>query len=125
MISKLLRLAYVGEFLLAIVAVYTAWSEIAGQAPLDLMHWGWKMGLGVALSLAIVGFSQAVVSEDAFWTLRSARWLGVIIALILGMGALTFFYALQEDTDETDDTSTISYVEKPSEHLLRGLIRVS
>lgn len=108
MTAKLLRLAYVGEFLLAVVAIFTAWSEIAGQSPLDLMHWGWKIGFGITLALAIVGYSHSLVTEEAIWTFRSARWLTLIVVLILAMGALTFYYSLQEDPAETDDTSTIS-----------------
>jgi hypothetical protein len=113
MTSKLLRLAYVGEFLLAVIAVYTAWSEIAGQAPLDLMYWGWKLGLGLALSFAIVAYTQAIVAADAMWTIRSGRWLAMIALLIAVMGALTFYYALQEDSDDSDDTSTISQAHAP------------
>ena len=42
MAPKYLRLAYMVEFFIAVLAVFTAWSEIGGQAALDLMPWGWK-----------------------------------------------------------------------------------
>jgi drug/metabolite transporter (DMT)-like permease len=109
MTVKWLRLAYVGEFLLALVAIFTAWSEIAGQAPLDLMYWAWKFGLGTALALAIVAYTDALVREEAIWTMRSARWLAMIVLLMLAMGALTFYYALQDEAGDSDDTSTISF----------------
>ena len=54
MSPKLLRLVYACEFLVALIAVFTTWSEIGGQATLDLMHWSWKLGLGFALSAAFV-----------------------------------------------------------------------
>ncbi len=54
MTKKLLRLVYAFEFLIALIAIFTAWSEIGGQAALDLMHWGWKLGLSIALAFAIV-----------------------------------------------------------------------
>lgn len=108
MTPRLVRLAYVCEFLLAIVAIFTAWSEIGGQAALDLMYWPWKFGLGTLLALAIVALTAALVNEDALITLRSARWLAVIIALLAGMGAVTYYYSLEEDNGDSDDSSTIS-----------------
>jgi uncharacterized membrane protein (UPF0136 family) len=109
--GKLLRLAYVCEFLLSIVAIFTAWSEIGGQAALDLMHWGWKLGFGMALSVAIVALTAALVSEEAVLTLRSARWMAAIVVLLVGMGTVTYYYSLEEDNGESDDNSTISVLQ--------------
>jgi hypothetical protein len=108
MTQKLLRLIYAFEFLIALVAIFTAWSEIGGQAALDLMHWGWKLGLSVGLASATVAYTAAVVSEQSVWTLRSARWLTAIVLLILGIGVVTYFYVLQEDSGESDESGTIS-----------------
>lgn len=108
MTQKLLRLIYALEFLIALVAIFTAWSEIGGQAALDLMHWGWKLGLSVALATAIVGYTSALVSEDSAWSFRSARWLTAIVLVILAIGVVTYFYVLQEDTGESDESGTIS-----------------
>lgn len=104
--GKALRLAYVVEFLVALVAIFTAWSEIGGQSALDLMHWGWKLGFGLLLSGAIVAYTSSVVSADSWWTVQSARWLSAIVLLTLAMAAVTYFYALQVDTGESDETST-------------------
>jgi len=109
--AKLLRLAYVCEFLLAIVAIYTAWSEIGGQGALDLMHWGWKLGFGLALAFSIVALTAALVHEEAWLTLRGARWLAAILALVAGMSTVTYYYSLDEDNGDSDDTSTISMKE--------------
>jgi len=106
MTPKLLRLLYVLEFLIALIALFTAWSEIGGQAALDLMHWGWKLGLSVALAGAIVAYSAAIVSMDAIWTVRSIKWLMTILVLCLVMGVVTYFYALQVDTGQSDETGT-------------------
>ncbi len=108
MTQKLLRLIYAFEFLIALVAIFTAWSEIGGQAALDLMHWGWKLGLSVALAGATVAYTAAVVSEESVWTLRSARWLTAVVLLIFGIGVVTYFYVLQEDSGESDESGTIS-----------------
>ena len=108
MTLKLLRLVYMFEFLIAVIAIFTAWSEIGGQAALDLMHWGWKVGLSMALALAIVGYTAAIASENSIWTLRSARWLTIIAVLTLVIGVVTYYYALQVDTGESDETPTVS-----------------
>ena len=108
MSAKLLRLVYVCEFLLAIVAIFTAWSEIGGQGALDVMFWPWKFGLGAALAVAIVALSAALVTEDAILTIRSARWLAAILVLLAAMGTITYYYSLQEDNGDSDDSSTIS-----------------
>jgi len=113
MTAKLLRFGYVCEFLLAMLAIFTAWSEIGGQAALDVMHWGWKLGFALALSIAIVALTASLVAEDAWLTLRTARWLAAIIALLVAMGTVTYYYSLEEDNSDTDDTSTISLLESP------------
>ena len=108
--SKLLRLAYAFEFLIALVAIFTAWSEIGGQAALDLMHWGWKLGLSLLLAGATVAYTASIVAADSLWTVRSARWLTAILILIAAMGVVTYFYALQEAAGESDETGTVSLV---------------
>jgi hypothetical protein len=108
MTQKLLRLIYVFEFLIALMAIFTAWSEIGGQAALDLMHWGWKLGLSLVLAAAIVAYTATVVSEDSAWSFRSTRWLTAIVLVILAIGVVTYFYVLQEDTGESDESGTIS-----------------
>ena len=52
--GKVLRLFYALEFLVALMATYTVWSQVGGQYHLDLMAWYWKLGLGVAISFAAV-----------------------------------------------------------------------
>lgn len=108
MTPKLLRLVYAFEFLIALVAIFTAWPEIGGQAALDLMHWAWKLGLSVALAATFVAYTAAVVSEESIWTIRSARWLAAMVAVTLAIAGITYFYVLQEDTVESDETGTIS-----------------
>jgi acyl-CoA synthetase (AMP-forming)/AMP-acid ligase II len=108
MTAKSVRLVYVCEYLLALVAVFTAWSEIGGQAALDVMPWYWKFGLGAASAAAIVAYTAAIASQDSLWTLRSARWLTAIVILLLAIGVVTYYYMLQEDTVEPDDAGTVS-----------------
>lgn len=110
MTPKLLRLVYAFEFLIALVAIFTAWSEIGGQATLDLMHWAWKLSLSLALAGTFVAYTAAVVSEESMWTFRSARWLAAIVIVTVAIAVITYFYALQEGSIESDETGTISCV---------------
>jgi len=110
MTARLLRVVYAFEFLIALVAIFTAWSEIGGQAALDLMHWGWKLGLSIALAGAIVAYTAALASHESLWNLRSARWLTIIVVVTLVIGVVTYYYALQVDTGESDETGTISTI---------------
>ncbi len=110
MTPKLLRLVYAFEFLIALIAIFTAWSEIGGQGALDIMHWAWKLGLGVGLAGAFVAYTAAVVSEESVWSLRSARWLAAVVIVTVAIGVVTYYYALQEDTGEPDESGTISGV---------------
>lgn len=105
---KLLRLVYAFEFLIALIAIFTAWSEIGGQAALDLMHWGWKLGLSSALAGAIVAYTAALVSQEPIWTLRSTRWLTAIIIVAVAMAGVTYYYVKQEDGADSDESGTTS-----------------
>jgi hypothetical protein len=105
---KHLRLFYAFEFLIALIAIFTAWSEIGGQAALDLMHWGWKLGLSLALAGAIVAYTVALVSEPSLWTFRSARWLTAIIIVSVVMGGVTYYYVMQEEATDSEESGTIS-----------------
>ena len=120
MTPQQLRLAYTLEFLIALVAVFSAWSEIGGQAALDLMYWGWKLGLGVGLAAAVVALTVALVSEEALWSMRSARWLATIVLLMCVMGVVTYYYALQVDTGESDDGGSVSLLRLPRWALATG-----
>ena len=121
MTPQLLRLAYAVEFLLALVAIFTAWSEIGGQAVLDLMHWGWKLGLSLALAAAIVGLSATAAVEEKLWTFRSARWLAAVLVCVLAMAAVTYYYSLQADTGDGDESGTVSAASPAASRSLQPL----
>ena len=108
MTPRLLRVVYAFEFLIAMVAIFTVWSEVGGQAALDLMHWAWKLGLSVSLASSVVLYTSAIMAEESLWSVRSARWLAIMLAIFLGMGAVTYYYGLLAETGESDETGTIS-----------------
>jgi hypothetical protein len=104
MTPKYLRIVFLSEFLVAVIAIFTAWSEIGGQAALDIMPWGWKFGLAVGLAVAVVAYSAALLAGDSIWNARSAKWLALIIVLVLATGVITYYYVLQiENTDSGQD----------------------
>lgn len=107
--ASALRLAYAFEFLLALMTIFTVWSEVGGQGALDLMNWLWKAGFSFLLAAAFVGFTESIVSSEAFWTIRSLGWLCAIILLLAAMGVVTYFYDVQVDAGESDEAGTISY----------------
>ena len=119
MTRKLLRLAYAFEFLVALVAIFTAWSEIGGQAALDIMHWAWKLSLSLGLAGAVVAYTAALGTEQSIWTLRSVRWLSAIVVITAVMGAITYYYVLQEDLGGSDDNGNISAARLSSSALFR------
>ena len=103
----LLRLAYSALFLVALVAVYVAWSQIGGQGHVDLLPWHIKMALGVATSLAIVRATAASVAGERAWNGHTLRWLGLTLALAVICGLATYYahLYLEESDDESDQPS--------------------
>ena len=101
-----LRFAYMCEFLLALLSVFTLWSQVGGQGHLDLMPWYWKLALGGGASVALVGLTVTLMRHERIATRPAAWWSIVLVLLALGMAAVTFYYHLHELTDETDDEST-------------------
>ena len=110
-----LRLAYAVEFLLAAVAVFTVWSQVGGQAHLDMMAWYFKLVLGVGMSVAIVKMTMAAVRQERAWNRATLLWLGVIVAFAAAMAAVTIYYHVNEPNDDQDDeTTTASMILLPT-----------
>ncbi|HTS62122.1 MAG TPA: hypothetical protein VMH28_08855 [Candidatus Acidoferrales bacterium] len=113
----LLRLAYSALYLIALMAVYTAWSQVGGQSHLDLLPWWVKLGLGAGIAFTIVRATSAAVAGERGWNGRSLRWLGLMVVLGVFCG-LASYYAhmyLEEESDETDEEpdATVSRLVAP------------
>jgi len=96
------------EFLIALIATYTVWSEVGGQGHLDLMAWYWKLGLGAAMAFAAVKATAAAVAGPRTWNSRTLKWISIILALSLACGAVTYYYHVTEpppDDEDQQDTS--------------------
>jgi hypothetical protein len=100
----LLRLAYICEFFLALIAVLMAWSQIGGQSHLDLMPWYDILILSVSLALVAVMGTAAAVGHDKAWNTKSVTCLIAALLIATAMGAVTYYYHLHED-DDNDDTN--------------------
>lgn len=61
MLERLLHVLYAIEFLIALIAVYTVWSEVGGQGHLDYMAWYWKAAMGPPAAYGIIRLTQAAV----------------------------------------------------------------
>jgi hypothetical protein len=98
----LLRLAYVSEFFLALIAVLTGWSQIGGQSHLDIMPWYDILVLSVSLSLVAVMGTVAAVRHEKAWNFKSITCLIAALLIATGMAAVTYYYHLHEDDDNGD-----------------------
>ncbi len=100
-----IRLALAVEFLVALVAVFTFWSQVGGQEHLDLMPWHWKLVLGGGLAAAFVQLTAAAIEGERAWTARTLGWFVVALALMLLMGAATYYVHLQEPAEQEAPTA--------------------
>ena len=106
-----LRLAYSIEFLLALLAVLTLWSEIGGQSYLDMMPWYTKLICLMASAWCCVRFTAGLVEEKKVWNRRTRVWLGGLILVATAMAAITYYYHLHEETDQQDSDETATAIE--------------
>jgi hypothetical protein len=96
------RVAYVGVFLLAVLAVFTTWGQIGGQGHLDIIPWYWKLTLGCGLSASIVGLTGALSSDARALNRRSLVWLAVVVAFAGAITAVTVQAHLNEGIEEPE-----------------------
>jgi len=105
-----LRLAYSIEFLLALIAILTLWSEVGGQGHLDLMPWYTKLACLVASAVCCVRFTAGLVEEQKAWNRRTKAWFAGILAMAAIIGGITYYYHLHEETDQPDSDDATSAV---------------
>jgi hypothetical protein len=103
--NSLLRPFLILEFLVAIDAVYTLWSEVGGQNHLDLMFWPWKLALGVGAAALIALITGQLARNDGRLTRRALMFSCLLIAVVLMAGVVTYYYHLNEPTQQDDDDS--------------------
>jgi hypothetical protein len=106
--TPVLRLAYICEFLLAMLTVSAVWGQVGGQGHLDIMPWYDKLVLIVSLALAIVLATVSAVSRERAWNGVSITCLIAALLIISAMGALTYYYHLHEDEESTEVESGVA-----------------
>ena len=111
---RFLRLIYAAEFLLALIAVFTVWSQVGGQTHLDLMAWYFKLFFGLAMAYAIVRATAAAVAGERTWNSGTLRWTGMLIALAIAAGLVTYYYHLYEPSDEEESEPATQTWYRPS-----------
>jgi hypothetical protein len=106
-----LRLAYTFEFLIAIIAIISLWSEIGGEGHLDLMPWYVKLGCILGLAWCCVRFTAGIVEQRKIWTGRTFGWFAGILLFCVAMAGITYYYHLHEETNDGNDDTTATAVE--------------
>jgi hypothetical protein len=99
----LLRLAYATQFLIAVIAIFTLWSQVGGQGHLDIMPWYLKLVLGVGAAVAVVKTTAAAVAAKDGWSARVIKWLGILLALLLCCGLATYYVHVYGESDEDNN----------------------
>jgi len=115
--QRFLRALYAFEFLLALIAVFTVWSQVGGQGHLDQMDWRWKLALGAGIAYSAVRTTAAAVSNDRAWNIASLRWLSMVLALSAAAAFVTYYYHQYEPVEEEE---SIAEEEEPVLHRMAG-----
>jgi hypothetical protein len=126
--NRLLRPLLIVEFLIALEAIYTLWSEVGGQYHLDLMFWPWKLGLGAASAALIVAITANLVRNDGQVTRRAVLFFASLIVIFLVAGVVTYYYHLHEptdqDQDDDDEPARISQIQSAGDKITSGTNRL-
>jgi hypothetical protein len=103
-----LRALLIVEFLIAVQAIFTIWSQVGGQYHLDLMFWPWKLGLGLGAAGLIVAVTASLLHANGQFSRRVLLLCSLLIAVFAVAGVVTYYYHLNEPVDqqENDDEPT-------------------
>jgi len=101
--KHLLRPLLIIEFLIALEATYTAWSEVGGQYHLDLMFWPWKLGVGLAAAWLITAITGNIVKNDGEIRRRVAVYASLLCLVAATAGVVTWYYHMHEPVNQQDD----------------------
>lgn len=121
-----LRLAYAFEFWIALIAIFTVWSQVGGQAHLDLVAWYIKLACAVALAWSAVKMTGAMVENQRAWNRATAKWFAAVLILSGLIIGITYWYHLHEvldepDTDENSATSVRNHAVEPAAQFYMGV----
>ena len=103
--SRFLRPLLVVEFLIAILAWLTLWSQVGGQYHLDLMFWPWKLGLTIAAAAVVCAFTADLVRNEGSVSRRAVLYVALLVILTITAGVVTYYYHVNEPADDQQDAS--------------------
>jgi hypothetical protein len=103
MLNRHLRPLLILEFLIAVQALFTCWSEVGGQYHLDLMFWPWKLGLTMAAATLIVAITACVARAEGSLPRKVWVYAALLLATFAMAGLVTYYYHVNEPTDEEED----------------------
>jgi hypothetical protein len=106
MSPNLLRLAYMSEFLLALVSITELWSQVGGPGHLDLIPWYTKLSLTLGLALVTVIGTISAVAHQRAWNAKTLTCLIVAVILAGLMAGTTYQAHLHENDDADSDTDS-------------------
>lgn len=98
--KRLLRPLLIFEFLVAVEAVFTLWSQIGGQYHLDLMFWPWKAGLGLGAAALIVAITGSVLRNEGAISRRTLLLFSLLLSVAIAAGVVTYYYHVNEPADQ-------------------------
>jgi hypothetical protein len=101
--NSLLRPLLIVEFLVAVEAIFTFWSQVGGQYHLDLMFWPWKFGIGIGAAGLIVAITASLARNGGSITRRVLILCALLTAVVVVAGVVTYYYHLYEPTDQQDE----------------------
>jgi hypothetical protein len=97
-----LRMAYVFEFWIALVAIFTVWSQVGGQGHLDLIAWYIKLACALTLAWSAVRMTSGIVENARAWNRATVRWFVAVLVIATLIAGITYWYHLHEVSDEPD-----------------------
>jgi hypothetical protein len=104
-----IRLVYVLEYLISIVAILNLWTEVGGPSHMDLISWYTKLSLTLGLAATIVLATAAAVAGERVWNSRTIAWTFVSLAFVCAMGIASYYAHLHENDDsQPGETSPIA-----------------
>jgi fatty acid desaturase len=103
-----LRLAFMAEFLLALLAILELWSQVGGQGHLDLMPWYTKFFLAVGLAVVTVAGTVSATAHERAWNAKTLACLVLALLLAGGMAAATYYYHVHENDDDQQDEDSVT-----------------
>jgi hypothetical protein len=107
-----LRPLLIVEFLIALQAVFTCWSQIGGQYHLDLMFWPWKLVLSATAALLTTALTASLIRTDGVVGKRVWLYGTLLLVTIALAGMVTYYYHLHEPTDEDDQSDQPATITK-------------